>query len=554
MANQQNPHPALVIKTYESITFTGNRHIRSRQGQRIELVARRNDGLEITFPSPTSRQVIRFTMNSKYVTIYWAENTASLVLYVNDKHVPAGYPKVEVRNETGFRGWTDFSNDANIHTDIARLLGTQVFGNNRLMALQWNRYANSYDLKPLRKAICHTKWQNLSSIELRRRCMHMMEDAGMTFGHYFKGLPAAGTGPSIAPTANAGTNAPNGANTNATTGANAATVASAPAGATIPTPGNTPTATVPAAGNISVGTNAPAVKANVLGTTNAPTGSNNVAATKFPAGTNPVATADAPVGTNARVTTNAPVTGANTVATANGQAGANTFAGPSVRSAAVQDAPPMEPKRPVTWYPLTIAHMVKAEPGGSRVYHAITAKQPGTIRPPAVFHFDDSDPFGTTPSESKVTSIAEVPPMAQRGIVAPPPLPPLPPQLAARLVAIPKERRAVEATESLTETRSTDIQVIPGAQYRNIPDWQEGLARAETEETPLPGPPSGMLIDFGGNLEVSAPQGEAVGGEAHVDTVSELVSELAGLVFGPAEKSDAWEDIYSWRNKMDYPQ
>ncbi|KAK6333525.1 hypothetical protein TWF718_011333 [Orbilia javanica] len=562
MANQQNYHPALVIKTYESITFTGNRHIRPRQGQQVELVARRGDIIEITFPSPSTRQAIRMTMNSKYVTIYWTENTGSLILYVNDKHSPSGYPKIHVRNETGFRGWTVFSSEATIHADLAQLLGTDAFGNNRLMALQWNRHANTHELKPLRKAVCHTKWQNVSSLELRRRCMHMLEDAGMTFGHYFRGLPTTGAGPSAAPTTNAGANA------------------------TVPVPTSAPAAANPPAGmttsavaHASAGANAPVAGANNLGATNAPAGATNVA-------------------TNNNAATNAPVTGANAARATNAPASVNTSAGPSAQSATMQDAPPREPKRPVTWYPLTLAHLIRVESEGNRAYNPITAKPRGTIRPPAVFHFDDSDPFGSTASGSKVASVAQVPPSApqiaqtarpaaneqgarerprfsafgqlDRGIAGPPPLPPLPPQLAARFAAIPQERRAVEAaveaTESLTEAQGPEVKYLTDEKIHNILEWQEGLARAEAEaeaeETPLPGTPSGMLIDLGDAPEVSAPEGGAWGGRFEAEALDEVASELAGLEFRPTgtgaegngvgipfPSSGLWEDLERW-NEM----
>ncbi|KAF3097760.1 hypothetical protein TWF569_000699 [Orbilia oligospora] len=514
MATEQIQQQQLVSRSYEMISFTGTCNIRSRQGQRIDLIARRGDILEVIFPTPSGRHMVRFSMNSKYVTIYWAENTGSMILYVNDKNSPSGYPEVNFRTSSSGT-WLPFSDDENMHTDLARLIETQSFGVNRLIALYWNRYNNHFDHKPFRKAICHTKWQNVASLELRRRCQHMMADAVMTFDHYFKNLPAAGAGPSTAPrTAAARAGA---ANTAIAKAPVSATTAKASTGATISATGN------------------------ALGATNAPTG------------TKTVATSTVPVGKNTMVTTNAPTTGANTVAAA--QSSATNSAGPSTSSATMQDPPPMEPKCPVTWYPVTLAHLIKIESWGNSTSSPITPKVPGTIRPPAVFHFDDSDPFASTPSGSKVDSVAGASSMAPqtvspaatikgtatqgqaRGrIPAPPPLPPLSPELVARLSAIPKETRAatVEATGSISDTESVDVRALTDEQVRHILEWQEGLARAEAEaeaEAPLPGASSGMLIDFGGNSEVSAPEGEAWGGRLYAEAQDDAASELAGLEF-----------------------
>ncbi|KAK6508133.1 hypothetical protein TWF506_010235 [Arthrobotrys conoides] len=614
MANQQPFQPILVVKSFEMISFVGTRNIRGRTHERIDLVARRGDVLEVHFPSPTTtRQIVRFTMNSKYVTIYWAENTGSLVLYVNDKNTPSGYPQVHIRENTirhvnSLRKddpsivWNEFSDDENMHVDLARLLGTQSFGANRLIALYWGRHGPSYDQKSLRKAICHTKWQNVASLELRRRCQHMMTDARMNFDHYFKNLPSVGAGPSTAPQTAAGANA----------GATNATTANAPVGAitTAAVASASASATVPATGNASAGINAPVVGARVLGATNAPTGTNAVATTNVPAGANTVATSQVATGANTMVTANAPTTGATTVAAV--QSSATNPAGPGTQSAAMQEAPPMEPKRPVTWFPLTPAHLIKIEAWGNRIPFPTTPKSPGSVRPPAVFRFEDSDPFGTTPSESKVASVAgassvalqTASPAANKGaeaqgqargrIVAPPQLPPLFPHLATRRSIIPKETRAttaeattaeattvetaaventtVEATESISEAQSADNHILTDDKFRHILFWQEGLARAEAEaaEALLRGAPSGMLIDFGCNPEVSAPEGDAWGGRLHAeaqdDAVSVVASQLAGLEFRPdgetakENRSDArfalgfWADLERWNDETnDYP-
>ncbi|KAK6512030.1 hypothetical protein TWF481_000928 [Arthrobotrys musiformis] len=597
MATPQN-HPPLVIKAYETITFAGNDHIQARQGQRIELVARRGDILEITFPSPSSRQVVRMSMNSKSVTIYWTESTGSLILYINDKHSASGYPKVTIRNEIGFRGWSVFSNDANIHADMARLLGTQEFGNHRLIGLKWNRFPSSLDQKPLRKAICHTKWQNVSSIELRRRCKHMLEDAGMNYEYFFGSGPAAGPSATAGPRAQTGANAPAGGNASTTANTRAPTGANTPAGGNIQASTNArPGTNVP--GNAQTGANVTTV-ANTPTVANAPAVANTTTVANAPAVANASAGATTTAVPGAAVATTTTTKAANTTATTtaptatNNPAGANTSTGPQgtarpaaptgpTASSVALAPPPKQQKRPVSWSPLTALHLIKVLAPENRVYNPITPKPRGTIRPPAVFHFDDSDPFGTVSSGSRVATQAPpmprqaAPPASNNGAQipgsgtigqaraqvagqggsgvrgGPPPLPPLPSHLTNRPAAATTPTQ--EATESLAGPQGNGTQYLAEDKIRSILAWQRGQALAEAEETPLPGPPSGLLIDFGGDPEVSAPEGGVWGGRSDAEEL-EAMSELAGLEFGdgsgvPSSRTQPafprpWGDLEGW--------
>ncbi|KAK6526734.1 hypothetical protein TWF281_009936 [Arthrobotrys megalospora] len=510
MAKSNRPNHLAVTRTFESITFSDRNHIVGRPSQPVELITRRGDILDITFPSPTSRQIVRLSMNSKSATIYWAEGTGSLIVYVYDKHSSTGYPTVNVRNETGFRGWTTLTNKSTIHTDVAKLLGTPKFGENRLIALKWNRVHATMDQKPLRKAICHTKWQNVSSLELRRRCAHLLHDAGMNYndvsveGVCFLEVRLAELLVDVDVVSFFGSGASGG-----------------PSGSA------------------------------------APSGSAGPSRPGAPSGVRPLATQPAQQGN-------------------------------------VQQA-----KRPVRWEPLTPEHLVKLESLQNPGFNPITSKRPGTIRPPAVFDVGDADPFGSISTSSRVGSAAQpprpiirqaVPPTIQQaappvvqqeaqqpgpnpeatgqgqaarpvvefppGVRNPPRLPPLPPHILARIAAAPRERGIPEASNGLSDTR-----------VRAITTTTEGVtAGAEAEGTPLPGPPAGMLIDFGGDPEISAPEGVAGGGRLQAEAYMELASELEGLEFLPTEEatlaedqqvtSNFWEDLERWNEKtmMEHPR
>ncbi|KAK6348817.1 hypothetical protein TWF730_009586 [Orbilia blumenaviensis] len=530
-----NPHPhaLLVTRVCESVTFAGSNHIRGRRGQPVELIARRGDVIEVCFPSPTSNQVVRMSMNSKSATIYWAEGTGALVLYIYDKHSVSGFPRISVRNEVGFRGWISVGTEATMTEDIARLLGTAKFGVNRLIAVKWNRPVSPLEQKTLRKAICHTKWQNVASVELRRRCKHMMNDAEMNFEYFFGNRAGAGAFMTD-------------------TGTPVATDAVTPAGPAVGIP--------VVAGNLPIGSNAPAVASR--------TGESNTPAVANVLVIGSACPAPLPVG---------PAYDSSNVAGPSGSVGA------SLQSFAMVEppAPPKQPKHQVIWQPITADYLVKLQALENSVYHAITVKPRGTVRPPAVFDVGDIDPFGTASNSSKVAS-STVPPQqmarqtpstiqeesefeepAPRSIKtfgAPPPLPPIPAQVA-RLAARPREMVVLEIAQSHAEKQAlTEVPSLTDIQIRRILEWRKGQARAEAEaeaEQILRSElPAGLLIDLEVDNEAPAPEGSARAECPKAEGHPEAVSQLVGLEFpgtegdtvseGGRRKRSSWDDLKRW--------
>ncbi|EPS43687.1 hypothetical protein H072_2315 [Dactylellina haptotyla CBS 200.50] len=179
------PPPAVrFTKTFQSITFDGDNHIRGIPQQAVVLQVKRGGLIDINFPAPHLRKTVQFWIISKYTTMYWSESSNSIIWLINKKGLIDGFPKIFSRAEFGDSMWQPVSGPT-IGKAVEALLGTKKFGVSHVFALKGIPCTGDSGSKDIRRFITHTRWQNIKDPQLQLTCREVLKETGMNFDFYF---------------------------------------------------------------------------------------------------------------------------------------------------------------------------------------------------------------------------------------------------------------------------------------------------------------------------------------------------------------------------------